>query len=119
MAQVKQMEERGSAPLRNYLAACHAFDMELSDLVSTAWTLPERASRLEPRYVALLRALEQVPTLSAAGLLLGWQQPTVAGRLSELYRLLDVAHLPVGERRLAVLRVARERGFLPPTIQTS
>lgn len=60
----------------------------------------------------LTAAADGVPLRTVAERL-GVTRETVAARLSDTYRRLDVTHLPRNERRQAAVRIARSRGLIP------
>lgn len=68
---------------------------------------------LTPRQAQVLTAAADGAPLSQVADRLGVRRETVAARLSDAYRRLDVAHLPRDERRQAAVRTARRRGLIP------
>ncbi|MEU0001519.1 LuxR C-terminal-related transcriptional regulator [Streptomyces microflavus] len=68
---------------------------------------------LTPRQAQVLIAAADGAPLSQVAARLGVQRETVAARLSDAYRRLDVAHLPRDEKRQAAVRAARRRGLIP------
>lgn len=109
--QVKRLEQ-GSAPMRSYLAVCDALGIEFSALVAVDWEMPAR-SVLTPRQAEVIKAVAATQTFLDAALLLGTTREQVGARMSEVYRLLDVTHVPYGRRREAAVEAARRRGILP------
>ncbi|MFI2465959.1 LuxR C-terminal-related transcriptional regulator [Streptomyces globisporus] len=68
---------------------------------------------LTPRQAQVLIAAADGAPLSQVAVRLGVRRETVAARLSDAYRRLDVAHLPRDEKRQAAVRTARSRGLIP------
>jgi len=68
---------------------------------------------LTPRQAEVLTAAADGAPLSRVAERLDVRRETVAARLSDGYRRLDVAHLPRDERRQAAVRTARRRGLIP------
>ncbi|MFJ6810626.1 LuxR C-terminal-related transcriptional regulator [Streptomyces anulatus] len=68
---------------------------------------------LTPRQAQVLIAAADGAPLSQVAERLGVRRETVAARLSDAYRRLDVAHLPRDEKRQAAVRTARRRGLIP------
>ncbi|MFI8792639.1 helix-turn-helix domain-containing protein [Streptomyces sp. NPDC055105] len=110
LAQVKYTEAGGQS-LHSYVAICWALGLSLDALASPGWSASERVA-VTPRQAQILRAAADGGSLLTIASRLGTTRQVVGARLSELYRLFDVAHFPVGERRSALLRAARDRGLL-------
>ncbi|MFJ8221431.1 LuxR C-terminal-related transcriptional regulator [Streptomyces griseus] len=68
---------------------------------------------LTPRQAQVLMAAADGAPLAEVAERLGVRRETVAARLSDAYRRLDVAHLPRDEKRRAAVRIARRRGLIP------
>lgn len=73
---------------------------------------------LTPRQAEVLTAAADGATLAVVAQRLGTTRETVAARLSDAYRRLDVTYLPRDERRAAAVRTARRRGLIPTTTET-
>lgn len=105
--------EAGLDSLTAYAAVCRALCLALDYMLSDRWEMPARARGvLPPRHVAVLRESADGGTLAEVAQRMGSTRQAVGARLSEVYALLDVAGLPVGERRRAAVRIAEERGLL-------
>ncbi|MFJ9988632.1 helix-turn-helix domain-containing protein [Streptomyces globisporus] len=104
-------------PVVRLAQLCHGLGMPMSDLLSDQWVMPERkaARVLTPRQVQVLAEARTGVPLSRIAVRVGMSRESVSARLSEAYRVLDVAHLPDGRREAAV-RVAVERGLLDPAV---
>jgi transcriptional regulator with XRE-family HTH domain len=99
--------------LRHLAAIAHAFGIPLTGLLDSRWTPPAVQNRLlTPRQVAVLAAVADGVSLAEAGRRVGISRESAAARLSEAYRLLDVAWMDRDERRAAAVRTARQRGLL-------
>lgn len=66
---------------------------------------------LSQREKEILAAVDGGVPLSVAAPRLGLTAPSLSSRLTEIYRKLDVAHLPRRTKRAAALREARRRGY--------
>lgn len=110
IAQVKYTEAGGQS-LHSYVAVCWALGLSLDALASPEWSMSERVA-VTPRQVQILGAVAAGGSLLTIAVRLGTTRQVVGARLSELYRLFDVAHFPVGERRAALLRVVRDRRLI-------
>lgn len=75
---------------------------------------PVRGATVEltAREREILRAVDGSMPLSEAAPVLGMPVTSLSSRLTEIYRKLDVAHLPRKSKRASALRVARARGYL-------
>ncbi|MEU5716586.1 LuxR C-terminal-related transcriptional regulator [Streptomyces sp. NPDC020403] len=69
---------------------------------------------LTPRQAQVLTAAADGAPLREVANRLDVTRETVAARLSDAYRRLDVTHLPRGDRRQAAVRTARARGLITP-----
>ncbi|WSF22090.1 helix-turn-helix domain-containing protein (plasmid) [Streptomyces sp. NBC_01353] len=103
-------------PLFTLVELCHGLGISISYLLSDEWEMPARAEpvrKLTPLQARILR--EAVPGIPLATVArrVGTSRQAVAARLSEVYRLLGVSHLPREERREAAVRAAGARGLLP------
>lgn len=67
---------------------------------------------LTPRQAEVLTAAADGAPLRIVAERLGVTRETVAARLSDAYRRLDVAHLPRDDRRQGAVRIARNRGLI-------
>lgn len=114
------LAEAGHAalPVVRLAQLCHGLGMPMSDLLSDRWVMPERkeARVLTPRQVQILAEARTGVPLSRIAVRVGMSRESVSARLSEAYRVLDVAYLPRGGRREAAVRVAVERGLLDPAV---
>lgn len=74
---------------------------------------PVRGARstLTAREKEILAAVDGGVPLSVAAPRLGLTAPSLSSRLTEVYRKLDVAHLPRKSKRTAALHEARRRGY--------
>ncbi|MFD9004451.1 helix-turn-helix domain-containing protein [Streptomyces sp. NPDC059582] len=116
---VRRLED-GQTTLRSFVAACVALHVNIGSLLSGEWQMPAVKPRLTPAQARVLKAVaaEGSPTLAADRLRI--PMATVTSRLAEIYRLLDVTHLPRGRERFqAAVRVAREQGLLNTRTRTS
>ncbi|WP_097865871.1 helix-turn-helix domain-containing protein [Streptomyces sp. rh34] len=106
-----------SLPVARLAQLCHGLRMSMSDLLSDEWQMPERKQQpvLTPRQVQILAEARTGAPLSRIAVRVGMSRESVSARMSEVYRQLDVAHLPYGRREAAV-RVAVERGLLEPAV---
>ncbi|MDX3343444.1 helix-turn-helix transcriptional regulator [Streptomyces sp. ME02-6979.5a] len=111
------LAEAGHAalPVVRLAQLCHGLGMPMSDLLSDRWVMPERKTPrvLTPRQVQILAEARTGAPLSVIAVRVGMPRESVGSRMSEVYRQLDVAHLPYG-RREAAIRVAVELGLLEP-----
>lgn len=73
------------------------------------------APHLYPKQALVLEASADGAPLSVVAVRLGMPRTQVASRLSETYRVLDVAWLPRGEKRAAAVAVARKHGLINGT----
>lgn len=111
----KRLEENGAGTLRVFAVVCGALGMEMGALLSDQWQRPELAPALPltPAQAKVLRAVSGGESLSVVAVRLGMPRDGLASRLSEIYRRLEVVHVPRGvERRMAAVRIARESGLL-------
>jgi DNA-binding CsgD family transcriptional regulator len=67
---------------------------------------------LTEREREILSAAADGSSLARVGSRVGLPATSVSSRLTEIYRKLDVAHLPLRQKRSGALRVARERGYV-------
>lgn len=105
--------ESGAVSLRNLLEVCSAMGVEVSELLSPQWRLPLQVASLTDRQVEVLQAAaDGAPLSEVAADRLKMPREGLASHLSEVYRRLGVADLPLGARRAAAVRIARERGLL-------
>ncbi|NEC17923.1 helix-turn-helix domain-containing protein [Streptomyces parvus] len=104
-------------PVMRLAQLCHGLGMPMSDLLSDQWVMPERKTPrvLTPRQVQILAEARTGAPLSVIAVRVGMARESVSARMSEVYRVLGVAHLPYG-RREAAIRVAVERGLLEPAV---
>jgi DNA-binding XRE family transcriptional regulator len=109
--QIKHVEA-GATSIRNYLAACWGLGVELADLLSDRWRMPEPRARLTPMQARVVREAVSGDRLPVIAARIGTTRQVVGARLSEAYRLLGVSHLPVRERRAAAVRVAMKQGLI-------
>lgn len=70
------------------------------------------ADRLTPKQQRILFAVQGDVSLTQAAREIGITRTSISTRLCEIYRKLDVTHLPRREKRAAALRIAQERGLL-------
>lgn len=113
LATVKRIEA-GGVWLRPLVLASWALGIELDYLLSLRWETPSQGPvvSLSPRQVDVLSAAAGGAPLSVVARRLGMTRPEVASHMSRVYRRLDVAGLPEGERRAAAVRVASRHGLL-------
>lgn len=71
-----------------------------------------RPQALTAREKETLAAVQGGVPLSRAAAVLGITAPSLASRLTEIYRKLGVSHLPRRSKRAAALRVAAHKGYL-------
>lgn len=113
------LAETGHAalPVMRLAQLCYGLGMPMSDLLSDRWQMPERKQPtvLTPRQVQILAEARTGAPFSVIAVRVGMSRESVSARISEVYRVLDVAHLPYGRREAAV-RVAVERGLLEPAV---
>ncbi|MFJ6238956.1 helix-turn-helix domain-containing protein [Streptomyces griseus] len=104
-------------PVVRLAQVCHGLGMPMSDLLSDRWVMPERKAPrvLTSRQVQILAEARTGAPFSVIAVRVGMPRESVSARMSEVYRLLDVAHLPYG-RREAAIRAAEERGLLEPAV---
>lgn len=111
------LAEAGHAalPVARLAQLCCGLGVSMSDLLSDRWVMPERKTPrvLTPRQVQILAEARTGAPLSVIAVRVGMPRESVGSRMSEVYRQLDVAHLPYG-RREAAIRVAVELGLLEP-----
>lgn len=108
---VQQMES-GSGSLLTFTRLCWALGVRMDVLLSPEWRMPVRRPVLTPRQTEVLAVVADGRPLSAAGRELGITGARVASTLSEVYRRLDVAHVPRESRRAMAVRVAARYGLI-------
>jgi transcriptional regulator with XRE-family HTH domain len=113
IATAQRLEEHGASTLRVFAQVCGALGMDMGALLSDEWRMPERSACLTSGQVRVLRAVSGGEPLSVVASQLGMPADGLGSRLSEIYRRLDVVHVPRGvERRMAAVDAARKRGLL-------
>lgn len=108
---VKRLEN-GVGWLRCFTQACWALEVPMGRLLSETWQAPEPRVSLSGQQLAILRAVSDGRTLSAAASGLGMSRDALASRVSRIYDRLGVKDLPRGERRSAAVRVAAQHGLI-------
>ncbi|MFD9443359.1 helix-turn-helix domain-containing protein [Streptomyces sp. NPDC060001] len=109
---VRRLEEDGVGTLHTFALTCAALGVEMSLLLSDQWEIPERHPSLTVGQVKVLRAVAGGEPLSVAAGGLGMPVNGLASRLSQIYRRLDVVHVPRGlQRRMAAVEAARRHGL--------
>jgi transcriptional regulator with XRE-family HTH domain len=109
---VKRLEN-GQTTLRFFVAACAALEVGVGDVLSGEWRAPVRRPFLTPTQCRVLAAVAGTGSATDAAVRLGIPLNTVTSRLSEIYRLLNVMHVPRGpERCAAAVRAARKHGLI-------
>lgn len=115
LATIKRLEN-GETTLRGFVAACAALQVDIGTILAGEWQMPVLKPSLTPIQVRVLEAVAEVGTPELAAQRLGVARDTVTSRLSEIYRRLDLVHVPRGaERRAAAVRVAREYCLIAAT----
>lgn len=118
-ATVKRLEN-GETTLRAFVVACAALQVDIGALLAGEWRMPALRLSLTPIQVRVLEAVAELGTPELAAERLGMARDTVTSRLSEIYRRLNVVHVPRGaKRRAAAARVAVEHGLITPPNRTS
>lgn len=119
LATIKRLEN-GETTLRGFVAACAALQVDIGTLLAGEWQTPALRPSLTPIQVRVLQAVAEVGTPELAAERLGMARDTVTSRLSEIYRRLDLVHVPRGaERRAAAVRVARQHRLIDLPKRTS
>lgn len=119
LATVKRLECGDSSLLITFAMACRAMGVDMGYLLSPGWRMPERRLSLSPTQARVLAAVADGRPLTRAAGALGMTEQAVASVLSNVYRRLDVAHVPRGQRRTAAVRVAVRHGLLTAGNRTS
>lgn len=112
---VRRLEENGSGTLRVFMLVCTALRVEMAGLLSDEWRMPEPrvVVTLTDAQVRVLKSVSGGESLTVAAASLGMPRDGLSSRLSQIYRRLQVLHVPRGvERRLAAVDVARKHGLL-------
>lgn len=118
-ATVKRLEN-GVATLRCFVLACAALQVNIGDVLAGDWKLPALRPCLTPTQARVLQAIAELGSTEMAAERLGMARDTVTSQLSQVYRRLDVTHVPRGaERRTAAVRVAVQHGLFTPPNRTS
>ena len=116
---VQRLESDVSVVVRHLLQACWALNVPVSYLLSDRWEMPSGRPRLSPRQVDVLREVMSGDSLACVGARLEMSSQAVSSVLNRVYQRLDVAHIPVGERRSAAARVAIQHGLFTASNRTS
>lgn len=111
---VRRLEQGESTLLITFATVCRTLGVDMGQLLSADWELPEPLPRLNatqgphlsPTQARVLAAVADGRSLSQAARELSMTTSGVASVLTAVYRRLDVAHVPRGERRTAAVRVA-------------
>lgn len=118
-ATIKRLEN-GETTLRGFVAACAALQVDIGTLLAGEWRMPALRLSLTPLQVRVLEAVAEFGMPELAAERLGVARDTVTSRMSEIYRRLDVTHVPRGaERRSAAVKVAVQHGLITPPNRTS
>lgn len=117
-ATVRRIQD-GVGTLRAFAQVCHGLGVRMDYILSPEWRLPTPRPSLEPRQLQVLREAAGGKSLAVVGDRLGMERTAVASYLSQVYRRLEVAHLPQGERRTAAVLVAKHYGLLDTAKRTS
>jgi len=119
---VRRLED-GIGSIRVFVQACWVLEVDPGQLMAEQWAMPApKASprySLSPRQAQVLQAVAGGDSLSRVGVHLGLDRSTVASFLSQAYRRLGVADLPVRERRAVAIRVAMKHGLFTSSNRTS
>jgi DNA-binding CsgD family transcriptional regulator/DNA-binding Xre family transcriptional regulator len=116
---VHRLESDVSVVVRHLLQACEALGVPPAHLLSDQWQMPARRPALSPRQVDVLREVMSGDSLTCVGDRLGMSSQAVSSVLNRVYQRLDVAHIPVGERRAAAARAAMQHGLFTASNRTS
>lgn len=115
---VKRLEEGGASSLSVFVRVCTALGV-LDVILSSGWRLPPVRPYLSPQQARVLDAVADGRPLESAAEGLCMTPGGVASVLTSVYRRLDVAYLPRGERRAVAVRVAREHDLIITPNRTS
>lgn len=116
---VQRLESDVSVVVRHLLQACSALNVPISYLLSDRWEMPSGRPKLGLRQIDVLREAASGDSLAHVGARVGMSPQAVSSVLTKVYQRLDVAHLPVGERRAAAARVAMQHGLFSTSKRTS